>query len=356
MIRKWRRTLSKIRLFVLMLLSLPFGTDGYTVGQNLEVHQVHPAWSPTEELIAFVAVRSDGDTRADLWTMNSDGSNAVNRTYTMVTFYNGLPKWSPNGDYLAFRSGSDVDSTRNDLLILDPTQNSIINLTSDISEGVVSPDFAWSPNSEYLAFLVGSSVGNHDLYVADVNKTFLMRLTLPESGFNHYPGWMSDDVVTVVNDDDILTAISIEDSSVTELLPMPISSYSISSDRQFITYMTTPDLAYYDLWLISLEDQHVVQLASNLFLPESDLVWSYQNDKFLFQIGCDDENSAIWQVAVTSQVQTNLTGCDNAYNFHPSWSPDGNHIVFQSDRLGVMSLWNMNADGSNPINLVVRSE
>ncbi len=37
-----------------------------------------------------------------------------------------------------------------------------------------------------------------------------------------------------------------------------------------------------------------------------------------------------------------------ALNFHPTISPDGNHIAFVSDRGGQNNLWIMDPDGGNP--------
>ena len=37
-----------------------------------------------------------------------------------------------------------------------------------------------------------------------------------------------------------------------------------------------------------------------------------------------------------------------AVNYHPRYSPDGEHLAFISDRNGQNNLWIMNADGSDP--------
>jgi len=37
---------------------------------------------------------------------------------------------------------------------------------------------------------------------------------------------------------------------------------------------------------------------------------------------------------------------DSGRNDFPSWSPDGRHLVFQSDRQGKWQIWSMLADGT----------
>ncbi len=49
---------------------------------------------------------------------------------------------------------------------------------------------------------------------------------------------------------------------------------------------------------------------------------------------------------------TNYSGYDD----HPSFSPDGNKILFTSDRSGNLDIWVMNADGSNKTRLTISPE
>jgi Tol biopolymer transport system component len=63
-----------------------------------------------------------------------------------------------------------------------------------------------------------------------------------------------------------------------------------------------------------------------------------------------DGNSEIYVMRVDGSDPVNVTG-SGASDEHPSWSPDGTKILFTSRRDGSSDIFVMNADGSDPINL-----
>jgi hypothetical protein len=93
-------------------------------------------------------------------------------------------------------------------------------------------------------------------------------------------------------------------------------------------------------------------------------VWSPVNNQIAFMSNSSGDDE-IWIVNADGSNLLQLTESNEAYNaerigkdtfvaevnHHPSWSPDGQQIVFWSNRSGRAQIWVMNADGNNPVNL-----
>lgn len=72
------------------------------------------------------------------------------------------------------------------------------------------------------------------------------------------------------------------------------------------------------------------------------------NGKNLLFVRFDQPNTAstIIKLNLETVQETELTGFENIY-WHPTWSPDGQHIAFISNRDGDFKIYRANADGTN---------
>ena len=114
--------------------------DGSGVVRLTEVagSDVNPAWSPKGDRIAFESNRTG---KPEIWAMNADGSDQTRLTYfdAEITPSNvnvTKPTWSPKGDRIAFhRRVTDVEGTRGHFEIYtmnaDGTDRRQITFTSD---------------------------------------------------------------------------------------------------------------------------------------------------------------------------------------------------------------------------------
>ena len=181
--------------------------------------------------------------------------------------------------------------------------------------GELSPRFsganlspAWSSDGKSLAFSSSRS-GDAEIYAVDVAGGDLRRLT-NSKGPDVSPTWNPK------------TNAQIAWVSGRTGLPQ---IYTMASDGTNVVRMTDQGYAVSPSW--SPNGQFLAFAWVRHYGPGAP--------------GASD----IYVMDVASKQWVQLTH-DGGRNDFPSWSPDGRHIVFQSNRTGKTQIWSMLADGS----------
>lgn len=187
----------------------------------------------------------------------------------------------------------------------------------------VQPTQALSPTAEALVFPpIGGRVvfhsdrdGEIDIYTMNADGSAVQRLT-DAAGRDFEPDW-SPDGSTIV----------------------------FSSDRD------DPDNA--QLYLMNADGSNQRRLASPLADDQVGARWSPDGQWILFHSNPQVDGMPtfdVYKIRPDGSELTNLTDAPGN-NFMGDWSPDGQRIVFISQRDGNRELYVMNADGSNQTRL-----
>lgn len=198
----------------IVVLDYPGGS--YTQLGDKPCNDFAPSWSPNGKKIAFY---SDCDGNREIYTMNKDGSDRKQLTFTTKT-YNWFPTWSPDGSLITFSSnrsgkyqvyvmnadGSSVKALRNGcissyspdgLLIVFTTycqdlgdihimnaDGSNERIITEIDENT-NPVF--SPDGKMILFQSAIS-GNNDIWIMNIDGSNMKQLT-HHSGRDAAPVW-----------------------------------------------------------------------------------------------------------------------------------------------------------------------
>ena len=250
-----------------------------------------------ESKIYFV---SDRTGHKEIWSMDYDGANQ--RQITHIGSISLSPRISPDNSRLALSS-------------MGKNGWEIMMYSFDLGRMISFPRFggtnlspAWSPDGLHLAFS-SSRTGDSDIYVVDPSGGDLKRLT-NEKGPDVSPTWNRK------------TGAQIAFVSGRTGLPQ---IYTMEADGTNVQRMTDQGYAVSPTW--SPNGQFLAFSWMRKYGPGA----PGSNDLYLMDIA--------------SKQWVQLTH-DGSRNDFPSWSPDGRHVVFQSNRTGSEQIWAMLADGT----------
>jgi len=250
-----------------------------------------------ESKVIFVSSRTG---KKEIWEMDYDGNNQHQVTH--LGSISLSPRFSPDGSRVAFSS---LTKSGWDILMYSLELNRMVAFPRYGGTNV-SP--AWAPDGTKIAFSSSRS-GDPEIYVVDAAGTNMKRLT-SFKGPDVSPSWNRK------------TGAQIAWVSGRSGLPQIYMSEADGTNAQRFT-----------------EEGYAVS-------PSWSPNWQFLAFSWIRHYGPGAPGAQdIYLMDIASKQWVQLTH-DGGRNDFPCWSPDGRHIVFQSNRSGTEQIWTMLADGT----------
>jgi len=311
-----RRLLAWVSLAALLLLAgctAPAGQPSASADAAAP-STVSPSARPARvRLHGRVAFASDRHRNVDLYLLDLPGGRL--RCLTSSPAADLSPTWAPDGARLAFRSDRDGND---EVYLTDADGRGLRNLTRNPASDY-SP--AWSPDGHRIAFATARAdpTGN-DLWLMDADGGH-PRPLVHQDGIDEYPVWSPDGSRLAFS------------CSLGAILPSQVGDFEVcvvNADGSGLRRLTdAPGISGAGGW--SADGRRIVVDSSRDQDP--------------------DGVSSCGDLFVINADGAHLTRLTNgpASDCGPSFTPDGRHILFSSDRAdpgGDSDLYAMNPDGS----------
>jgi len=272
---------------------------------------------------------------------------------------------------IAYHAG---ESKIEEIYLMDSDGSHSLQLTDNLSEDLY-PD--WSPDGTRIAFSSDRSSSSDaaiDIFVMDADGSNVVRITTSSSGgdYNFRPEWSPDGTRIAYTryasggDQDIYVIGLSESgigSNITDYFGEMDGNPAWKPDGSAIVFMSRHDTGYWQIYRVAVKDplssidvSDVTRMTNQPSpIKDQDPVWSPDGESIVFYSnrGPGDTNEIyLIDAEAENGVPPEIRLTDNtADDKSPEWSPDGSKIIFVSDRSGNFDIYTMNPDGTHQVRL-----
>lgn len=265
---------------------------------------------------------------------------------TFTTSDDRYPAWSPNGEMIAFHSNRD-DQIYN-LYMMDADGRNLKQLTNNNNMGEVRNEegfalgnamAAWSPDGQQIAFHSDLN-GDWDLYLLRVDDGSVHQLT-DSAGDEVLFAWSPDGdtgVFSMGNTDDVeMLSIYMMDMSTSETQQLTFAD-SIATTLQEAEDTLPPLSATATALAMPPGQRGVPTPSAPMIIQDWHPSFSPDGEYIVF---ATERNSFYDNIFVMRSDGEEITAITNTYftDHNPIWSADGEYIVFASDRDIIMQIF-----------------
>ncbi len=322
--------------------------------------ETHAAFSPNGEQIAFVWDGEKGDNQ-DIYVKLIGAEKPLRLTNDPAA--DTRPAWSPNGRFIAFFRESPDRSGYYLIPALGGPERKVTDVFYHQNRTLGSSQY-YSPDGKFLAVSDKNSQGEpFSLFLVSIETGQKRKITSPPAGTegDSLPGFSPDGKTIAfirsssqTTDDLYLAPLAGGEPRRLTFDNTSITGLAWTSDGRDMVFASRRESSIHSLWRISTAGgtpERLPTIGRNIVSPAI----SRQGDRLAYTQTLDDEN--IWRLEIdstghgltaTSLIASTLT--DDA----PDYSPDGQKIVFASNRSGGYGIWVCDRDGTNPRELINR--
>lgn len=284
---------------------------------------------------ARIAFASNRDGNAQIYLMNTDGTNQTRLTANAAN--DESPRWSPDGSRIVFQSDRDNPFCGvADIYVMNQDGSGQARLTSEANDDSAP---VWSPDGTKIAFQSARNGTNYQVYVMNADGNGQVNIS-NSSANDGQPSWSPDGTkIAFTSDRDH---------------PGSPSVYVMNANGNNQTRLTFIASAFRDEQPAWSPNGAKLAFAST----RDSIVETWQET--------DDEGGVLVRTAVRVNKEVYVMNADGSNQMRltnslgnddsPAWSRDGTQIGFRSDRDReccdpTQQVWVMNADGSSQVNL-----